>query len=234
MAIIPLSDWPAQAGALLRALDTLLLSSLAQRNLGAAAEFAIVLFLSALLILAWWQRRQAIVRFGALVLLFNVAYVFLSLRAQGAPTRYLYPSMIGAWLILLALSSDRRLRSLRFPITLSLVALAGFGAGSSSTLLRTYFAEQEWRRDNIQNVMREVEGRGFKFCWGDYWTSYILGYLAQGSTIYSPHPFSEDSQIRVPGYAKQVSAANPACFIFRDPGSPLGALHFSEKNPWVK
>lgn len=235
LAILPVKEWGAQAVAFAASMDTVLYSSLLHRTIGNGAGVVTWATLVGWVGFAWWQRRDALVRFGLYVFLLNGAYVFFSSRAQGAPTRYLYASLIGAWLIALVPAATHRRWSLRVPATLMLMSLGALGSWWASSLLTEYTAAQEWRRDNIQKVLHEVESRGFRRCWGDYWTGYMLTYLSGERIIFSSHPQAPDHQMRVPAYHRLVEEAKPACFVYRKPGdNPLGALMFSETNPWAQ
>ena len=101
LSIIPLKGWPAQFGSLLASFDELFFSSLLQRSFGSFAPWLMALIVVGPLALGYRLRRHALARFAVGVFLLNAAYVFLSDRSLGAPVRYLYPTLISFWLLLL-------------------------------------------------------------------------------------------------------------------------------------
>lgn len=232
LAILPVSEWAGQGRALARAMDTLLFSSILGENLGSFAAPATFLILGALAAFAWRERALSPVRFALGVFALNLVYVFFSSRAQGAPTRYLYPAMVGAWLIVLVPAALSRYRRARFPITLALLVLAAFGTARARASLDEHFAAHEWRRENYESVLREVGAGGFRYCWGDYWTSYLLTFLSGEKIIFAPHPGAPDNQVRVPETQRLVQGAAPACYVYRAPGR--GEFRFLATNPWEK
>jgi hypothetical protein len=229
-ALLPASRWPAQSSALVESLFALLFSS---SGVFALSLLGIVVLLelgSMIQRRSWWGKREA--NYALAVAALNLAYVFLSHRSEGAPLRYLYPTLIAFWLLVAFLVGGVIRSSWRAGLMMAVLLFSASMSVTHVQELLTRAQRQSSRATNLQSVIRKMERRGLQYCWGDYWTSYLLTYLTEEQIILSPHPDAHDSQVRIPRYTREVAATQPDCYIYRESDSVTATVYFSETNPW--
>jgi hypothetical protein len=228
LGILPWWQWRWQLEALGRSLWQMLFS---QSILVALACFLVIVVA---VISRTRTRSRRIVLYCVLVALLNLGYVFFSDRAGGAPLRYLYPTAVAFAVLLAELVAGMRSVLLKSAAFALLFLCCGYTALASRNLLVARAWQREHWKRNVESLLQTMEANGIHYCWGDYWTSYLITGLSDEQIIVSPHPSAPASQVRVKSYAREVAARNPSCFLYRDGTSVTAEIHLTDRNPWGK
>jgi hypothetical protein len=230
LGILPVTKWGPQFTALVYSLYELIFSAHLFLLLGGVAVF--VIFLRGFSWNLFWKNR--ICQFLLVVVLSNVAYVFLSDRAEGAPIRYLYPAYVAVLLLLSYLAVAQKSSITRLlGIGIMLVGLA-YSSWISRNELLSFGTQSAKRKIQLESVTHLLAAGDYKFCWGDYWTAHVFAFLSEGQVVLAPHPSSPATQVRIRKDFAAVRAANPDCYLYREGGEVISTIYFSDKNPWVK
>ena len=185
------------------------------------------------MVFALRYRSRAFLYFLAVAAM-NLAYVCFSERSLGVPIRYLYPVFVSSAALVGLLIQELPRLWMRGALGFFVIGLGLSHALYSKDLLHHRAEEFLWRRDNISSLMAKLTSQKHKFCWGDYWTSYLVTYLSHEMLIVSPHKDAPAAQVRYRPYEELVAAQNPKCYLYRKSNEPNAAIFFSEANPWGK
>lgn len=167
-------------------------------------------------------------------LILNFAYFIGSARSLGGLIHYVFPSFVFFWiLVAIGLGQVRQHAFAAIGATICLLALA----------FPIYQKHEEWadkmnsrdaraRIENLQSIYLELEASGLRYCWGDYWTAYLMTYLSDERIILSPHPEAPAGQIRIPRYKTLLLDNNPECYVYRVDERANSKIALSRENPW--
>lgn len=230
LSILPLWRWPQQAIDLMLSIYTLFFSG------------SVILMLVFLLGFAFSFRKEnrknlqrgSVLPFCLSVIIFNLVYVFLSERSEGAPVRYLYPAYLAFLLSVAFLWTETIKQHYRSVGILALITASFFFAWQAKEDLVELGAKSMKRKIQLDSLVHLVHAGNFQACWGDYWTSHTLSFLLEEKVAIAPHPESVAPQVRRKDEFEKVKNLNPACYIYRDGPDVLAPIYFSERNPWIK
>lgn len=228
LAIVPIWFWPSQLRALVAGLFEVLFS----QQIWVSGAYLIVGFVGWRL--GAHKRISGLLKFCLAVFLLNSFYVVFSDRSMGVPIRYLYPAFIALILAASTMAVSIPQVWARAICMALLMASSAMGAIQSRNYLVKRADDLIYRKTNLENVVKIFQGSGIEYCWGDYWSSYLLTYLTEQRTILSPHHESPAPQVRYKPYARALVEVNPACYLFREDESATAKIFFSAENPWVK
>lgn len=110
---------------------------------------------------------------------------------------------------------------------------AAVTSGASISSPRAFFSG--WSDPNAQarQVAAAMQADHIRYAYGDYWTSYVLDFLAPGKIVVSPSPMDVNRSTSI---ENEVASSRDPAWLFFTPnplrgGLPLGAGAFSNPEP---